>query len=318
MLKKTKPIIERQNKVNGKGYIWKIFLLMTVFAVILAFVFIVQIQAKAPSGNSAGGRTFFEQFVVSGGVIVWFVLIPMSLITGFLAAEYFLTIRRKRLLPADTEEFIIETLERNGFEKLQENFADRDDLVTTAVYKAITGSKGDLLKLRTLLAETLQDQASGLLRKIEWLNLIGNVSPMVGLFGTVYGMIKLFNAIVLAGGQPQPAQLADGISVALVTTFWGLIIAIPAIALYGFFRNRIEAFVSDAVTASDNIMPQIRICLKKQILAMQDGSRKVKQTRIGEIHSPPIPVGEVSPNAVRHPLREAGRQIKEEDQSIPL
>ena len=77
-------------------------------------------------------------------------------------------------------------------------------------------------------------------------------------------MIKLFNAIVTAGGQPQPAQLAGGISVALVTTFWGLFIAIPALALHGVFRNRIETLISDAVTEAENIMPQIRQCLKKQ------------------------------------------------------
>ena len=82
---------------------------------------------------------------------------------------------------------------------------------------------------------------------------------MVGLFGTVFGMIKLFNAIVQAGGQPQPAHLAGGISVALVTTFWGLFIAIPALTVHGIFRNRIEALVSEAATEAENIMPQIQI-----------------------------------------------------------
>jgi len=118
--------------------------------------------------------------------------------------------------------------------------------------------------MRNALAESLQEQAWGLLRRIEWLSLIGNVSPMVGLFGTVFGMIKLFNAIVTAGGQPQPSQLADGISVALVTTFWGLFIAIPALAIHGVFRNRIETLVSDAVVEAENIVPEIRRSLKKQ------------------------------------------------------
>jgi biopolymer transport protein ExbB len=87
---------------------------------------------------------------------------------------------------------------------------------------------------------------------------------MVGLFGTVYGMIMLFNAIVLAGGQPQTIQLADGISVALVTTFWGLLIAIPAVGIHGVFRNRIEALVNDAVVAAEGIMPEIKRGLERQ------------------------------------------------------
>jgi biopolymer transport protein ExbB len=116
--------------------------------------------------------------------------------------------------------------------------------------------------MKSSIQESLHDRAGALLRKIEWLNLIGAVSPMVGLFGTVFGMIKLFNAIVSAGGQPQPAQLADGIGVALVTTFWGLFIAIPALAMHGIFRNRIEALVSEAVTKSENFLPLLRDSLK--------------------------------------------------------
>jgi biopolymer transport protein ExbB len=95
------------------------------------------------------------------------------------------------------------------------------------------------------------------MRKIEWLSLIGSVSPMVGLFGTVFGMIELFNSVVMAGGQPQPAQLAEGISVALVTTFWGLLIAIPALAVHGIFRQKIETLASDAVVQLENITPYL-------------------------------------------------------------
>ena len=81
---------------------------------------------------------------------------------------------------------------------------------------------------------------------------------MVGLFGTVVGMIQLFGAIVTAGGQPQPVQLAGGISVALVTTFWGLLIAIPALAVYGIFRNHIEAIVNEAASEGEDALINIR------------------------------------------------------------
>ncbi|MHC4455943.1 MAG: MotA/TolQ/ExbB proton channel family protein, partial [Planctomycetota bacterium] len=144
-----------------------------------------------------------------------------------------------------------------------------------AVVRAIEQGRGDWFRMRNLLFESLQEQALGYVRKIEWINLIGNVSPMVGLFGTVFGMIKLFNAIVMAGGQPQPAQLAEGISVALVTTFWGLFIAIPALAIYGVFQNRIEALASDAVAEAENILPQIRLSLKKPTLDRKSKPKKL-------------------------------------------
>jgi biopolymer transport protein ExbB len=130
--------------------------------------------------------------------------------------------------------------------------------------------------MRNLLFESLQEQASRLMRRIEWLNLIGNVSPMVGLFGTVFGMIKLFNAIVTAGGQPQPVHLAGGISVALVTTFWGLFIAIPALAIHSVFRSRIETLANDAVIEAENIVPEIRRSIKKQTPSIAESQRAVR------------------------------------------
>ena len=236
---------------------------------------IVAAMRRTDSTQIAGTGTLFEQFVTSGGTIVWFVLLPMSLITAALAAEYSLTIRRKRLLPAGTGSRIVKIIQQFGIGQSGTRIAEQNDLVSVAVIRAVAHGRGDWFRMRSALAESLQDQASKLLRKIEWLNLIGNVSPMVGLFGTVVGMIQLFNAIVTAGGQPQPVQLAGGISVALVTTFWGLIIAIPALAMHGVFRNRIEALVSDAVTEAEDIMPQIRsILMQQQAESQQDRTAK--------------------------------------------
>jgi biopolymer transport protein ExbB len=208
--------------------------------------------------------TFFEQFFMAGGPIVWFVLFPISLITVYLIFVNSFFIRRKRLLRQDISDELTEAIESTGSESLEKKLTDNDDLVSVAISEAFSKSHGDWLRMRTAVMESLQEQASRLLRKIEWLNLIGGVSPMVGLFGTVFGMIKLFNAVVRAGGQPQPAQLADGISVALVTTFWGLFIAIPALAAHGIFRNKIEGLVGDTVTELENIIPLIRKSLQQR------------------------------------------------------
>jgi biopolymer transport protein ExbB len=255
-----------------KGFWLKTFILVIALTVVLVVIVTTRHQfsrGQAPAEISSGvagqaeTRTFFTQFVISGGPIVWFVLLPMSFVMVFLAVEHGLTIRRKKLLPSGIGERIVEIIRQFGPRQLMARIADRSDFVSIAVVKAVAQGKGDWFRMRSLLAESLQEQAGGLLRRIEWLNLIGNVSPMVGLFGTVFGMIKLFNAIVTAGGQPQPAQLADGISVALVTTFWGLFIAIPALAVHGVFRNRIETLANDAVVEAENIVPEIRRSLEQ-------------------------------------------------------
>ena len=247
------------------------------------------------TAKAAQPQTFFQQFIIAGGPIVWFILLPMSLVMFFLAVEHSLTIRRKKLLPHGTGPRIAKTIQQVGPGQLESLIADRDDFVSTAVVKAVARGRGDWFRMRNVLFESLQEQALRLMRKIEWLNLIGNVSPMVGLFGTVYGMIKLFNAIVIAGGQPQPAQLADGISVALVTTFWGLFIAIPALAIHGVFQNRIETLLSDATTEAENILPRIKLDLTKQSTTEQ----KKRKQPIQEI--PPKPAGTIRQSSV--PLR---------------
>ena len=256
--------------VMHKSFLLKTLVLVVVLAAVLA-VIVVTMRTGFGANVTEVGRTqtFFEQFVIAGGPIVWFVLLPMSLITVYLVAKHCLTIRRKKLLPDGIGARVVEIIQQFDAGQLEARLADRNDFVSIAVVKAVTQGRGDWFRMRSLLFESLQEQALQLLRKIEWVNLIGNVSPMVGLFGTVFGMIKLFNAIVMAGGQPQPAQLAGGISVALVTTFWGLFIAIPALAIHGVFRNRIEMLVNDAVVEAENIMPQIGRSLKKQTEAKQ-------------------------------------------------
>ncbi len=274
--------------VMHKSFLLKTFVLVVVLAAVLAVIVVTMRNGFGANATEVvRTQTFFKQFVIAGGPIVWFVLLPMSLITVYLVAKHCLTIRRKKLLPDGIGARVVEIIQRFDAGQLETRLADRNDFVSTAVSKAITQGKGDWFRMRSLLFESLQEQALQLLRRIEWVNLIGNVSPMVGLFGTVFGMIKLFNAIVMAGGQPQPAQLAGGISVALVTTFWGLFIAIPALAMHGVFCNRIETLVNDAVVESENIVPEIRRSLKKQKQAKAQHSGEPKQT-IGELRTKPV------------------------------
>ena len=258
-----------------KNFLLRTFLLVVALAAVLAvIVTTMRINFGGSSVEAAQSQTFFKQFVAAGGPIVWFILLPMSVVTVFLALEQGFIIRRKRLLPKGAGQRVVEMIRQFGPEQLEAQIGSQDDFVSVAVVKAVGQSRGDWLRVRSALSESLQEQAWGFMRRIEWLNLIGNVSPMVGLFGTVFGMIKLFNAIVMAGGQPRPAQLAEGISVALVTTFWGLLIAIPALAIHGIFRNRIETLLSVATTEAENILPEIVRSLRKQEGAEQTRQKK--------------------------------------------
>ncbi len=112
--------------------------------------------------------------------------------------------------------------------------------------------------MRRALERAADECTAERLRRIEVLNILGSVAPMIGLFGTVYGMILAFGEIVASGGSPDPVGLAAGIGTALTTTFWGLVVAIPALAGYAFIRNGIDALTSEASLLVDDMINHFR------------------------------------------------------------
>lgn len=134
-------------------------------------------------------------------------------------------------------------------------FYETETAFTRALNAALTGEARPLDTRLADAEQRLTQDAQADLRRLEPLNIAGNVAPMVGLFGTVYGMILAFRQVVIAGGTPEPVALAAGIGTALTTTFWGLVVAVPALTSYGLLRSRLESesvdcwkCVEDAVT----------------------------------------------------------------------
>jgi len=250
-----------------KNLVRIITLAAALTAVCIVVFFVIQ------NNSEQNHRTFFTQFVISGGSIVWFILLPLSVITVGLTIDYFMNIKASILLPTDAGAEIIRTIRDKGWQKLLEILAEKKDLVSTAVLAAVRNKFADRrqieiqLQMQNTIADALKQQCRQYLRKIEWLNIIGNVSPMIGLFGTVYGMIKLFNSIVLAGGQPRPEQMADGVGIALVTTFWGLLIAIPALIVHSILGNRIESIAHEAAIQAEMILVEIKNSIEIQPLS---------------------------------------------------
>jgi biopolymer transport protein ExbB len=214
--------------------------------------------AEPPASEAAG--TFYRQFFVSGGPIVWFVLLPMSVVTVYLAVDLLVTIRRSRLLPPGLSSDMATHAMRHGVNSLFARFAGQTDLVSRSVLRAIDQGRqlgGSVESIRQYAAESLQERGLQLMRKAQWCQIIGSVAPMVGLFGTVFGMIRAFNLLGQGSEGPRYEMLADAISIALVTTFWGLLVGIPALFFYGMFQTRIEAFISEAAIETDALLGRI-------------------------------------------------------------
>jgi biopolymer transport protein ExbB len=108
------------------------------------------------------------------------------------------------------------------------------------------------------MQEVGEDETMKLEHKLNYIALIGTISPMVGLLGTVDGMVAAFQVIASSDTTPKPAELAQGISMALITTLVGLWLAIPAIAIFGIFRNLLSRYVLEVGIHSERLMSRFQ------------------------------------------------------------
>ncbi len=234
--------------------------------------------AAPGGGDAAAGKKVeikvFDHFVARGGFITHGILIPLSCVAAGFMIDYFLRIRRGALLPDPLKVAVVEHLQQGQFKELVELTARDPSLLGAALYAGFSQSSRGWPAMEGAMQEVLESRSAALFRRIEYLNIIGNVSPMIGLFGTVYGMIILFADMVALGGQPNPAKLADGISVALVATFWGLMIAVPSLSIFHIMRNRIDGLLADCVVQIDEIMQFLKPSDKGSLVKTKPAEKK--------------------------------------------
>ena len=108
-----------------------------------------------------------------------------------------------------------------------------------------------------------EDENMKLEHRLSFLSLVGSIAPMVGLLGTVDGMVASFMVIACSDTQPKPSKLAEGISMALITTLVGLVLAIPAIIAFNMMKNRLTRLVMETGQLAGNLMARFETMGKK-------------------------------------------------------
>ena len=218
----------------------------------------------APAGDEgtsgekiARQRTFMDSIRAGGYIGV--IIILMSIVALGFVIEHAITIRKQRLMPDAVLDQLEDLIAKGDistaiqFCEDPRNYSLASEVVLAGLERYQSSEFG-YADYKSAVEEAGEEYTARLYRKTDGLNVIGVIAPMLGLFGTVEGMMESFNVIASSEGAAKPFELADSISKALVTTWLGLVVAIPAMLAFSFFRNKIDSLVSECGKRVEHIL----------------------------------------------------------------
>ncbi len=168
-------------------------------------------------------------------------LLAVSIIAVALIIERFLILRKEKIVPGGLLEKVLAAYQKQGVSEDMLEKLSQDSPLGQVLASGLRNYKSSRYVMKDAIEEAGSAVAHELERFLTTLGTIATISPLMGLFGTVVGMIEIFNSQSPTGSNPQ--ELAHGISVALYNTAFGLVIAIPAMIFFRHFRGRVEGFV---------------------------------------------------------------------------
>jgi biopolymer transport protein ExbB len=152
--------------------------------------------------------------------------------------------------------------------------------------------------MKEAMETAIGEQTAEQFRSIEYLNIIGNMGPLLGLLGTVLGMIEAFSAMQAAEGAADPAELAGGISTALVHTFLGLFLAIPCLAVFGILRTMVDRLTVRGALVAEELLLMIKPAEAKPAAAgARPGVVAPQPGAPGVVRKAPMPAPSPAPQA---------------------
>lgn len=217
-------------------------------------------QDGAATSAEAGPQGFFS-IIFSGGIVggmIVFLLFALSLTAAYLVFEHIMTLRRNEIMPEGLGDRVRESLSAGRVAEADQACREQPSFLSFVLLNGLAELDGGWAAVEKALEDATAEQSARLFRKIEYLSVIGNIAPMVGLLGTVTGMIFAFQQVANTQGSAGAADLAEGIYQALVTTVGGLIVAIPCLGAFAILRNRVDQLVAEAAYVAQHAFAPLK------------------------------------------------------------
>lgn len=220
------------------------------------FLFIAQAEPQAAEQDAG-----LLDIVTSGGItgaIILVVLLSLSVLAAYLVFDQIMTLRRREVMPEGLGEEVRQALLTGRMAEADAACRREPSVLSVVLLSGLAEAEFGWREVEKAVEDALAEQSARMMRRIEYLSVIGNIAPMVGLLGTVTGMIFAFQQVAATRGAAGAGDLAEGIYQALVTTVGGLIVAIPALAAYAVSRNRVDTLIADVAFQTQHALVPIK------------------------------------------------------------
>ena len=201
------------------------------------------------------------------GICLWAGLAGLSIAAGTLIIDSTLNIQLKKIIPPTLISLVREAVDEGSMKKAAQRCRDVPGPYSNILLAGFENVDDGFDSAQDAIGIAADMESEKMLQRVNYLNVVGNLAPMLGLLGTVQGMILAFRDIVAKMGETNIVEAAaGGIQTALLTTCFGLIVGIPAFIAYNYFTSVINRYVLDVEESASELMETItlQIALEEQ------------------------------------------------------
>ncbi len=214
-------------------------------------------QDAAASSNAEEARMTIGKFLDYGGWVGWLIIL-CSVVMVALVIEHSVSIKREKLVPPEVVDELEALLQEQEYQEALNLCQSEPNFVTNMVGASLGKMAHGFEEMRGAALDAAAAEFGKLKQKISYLSLLANIGPMLGLFGTVYGMVAAFGEIVALGASVTPKDLAQGVQSALITTVLGLLVAMPCIVASFIFSNKIITVAAELQSIGEDMIERFR------------------------------------------------------------
>ena len=201
------------------------------------------------------GTTLWEM-MQSGGFIIW-VLIALSAVAGAIIIYCFKILKIENFVPKDFSEKATEKIDAHDFDGLKKLAKGKDHLLARMVDIGLNKRTKGRAAMKEAMELYTHSEVNKLWQLLGYLADIATIAPLLGLLGTVFGIIQAFHAFTQHTVALKLGVLASGVSLALVATAGGLCVAIPVMIFYAYLKPRVQQIVTDVEFISSDVAENI-------------------------------------------------------------